>query len=173
MILFENHICILWLTFLLYHDLFIWVCGDFLLYHGRELAISPFPVKYHSKFDFSSLWDINISLQLITSQWKLPSLVTHVCYLAILVQLCQYKELVKREVSLKDDAIKQKSAIQQLLHLKSQVLINLFFYKQNCFSMLDVNWSFETCELHKLNWIMRQLCVGAWQVQLGVLEVAW
>lgn len=46
---------------------------------------------------------------------------------------------MKREVSLKDDAIKQKSAIQQLLHLKSQVLINLFFYKQNCFSMLDVN----------------------------------
>lgn len=46
---------------------------------------------------------------------------------------------MKREVALKDDAVKQKAAIQQLLHLKSQVLINLFFYKQICYRMLDVN----------------------------------
>lgn len=70
---------------------------------------------------------------------KLWSFVSDGSYLAILGQLCHCKELVKREVALKDDAVKQKATIQQLLHLKSQVLICLFFYKQICYSMLDVN----------------------------------
>ncbi|KAK4802749.1 hypothetical protein SAY86_000952 [Trapa natans] len=35
-------------------------------------------------------------------------------------ELFHYKELVKKEVALKDDAIKQKTAMQQQFHLKSQ-----------------------------------------------------
>lgn len=40
----------------------------------------------------------------------------------ILSQLCLSKELAEKEAALKDDVLKQKASIQQLLHLKSQVI---------------------------------------------------